>query len=404
MINLESDEKKQQHIPQDSNGIGVIEIITVIGEEKRTVFWIALVLTLAGLCISLLMANIYTAKTTFLPPQQNQSGAAAALASLGSLAGLAGGSIGVKSPDEMYVALLQSESLQNNLIQQFKLQALYGQKTLSGTRNVLKSIVKITADKKSGIISIEADDKSPTFAAQLANAHVEQLHKLLDRLAVTEAQQRRMFFEQLIVKAKEALAVAELASKKAQETSGIVSLDAQTASSIKVAAELRAQIALREVQIRAMGSYATSQNSDMQRLAAELAALHSQLDKLEQGTGQTQKPSNDKTSDALANLRAFREVKYQEAVLETLIKQYELARVEEAKEGPLIQQVDIAIVPERKSKPKRALIVIMAAMGGLMLGLLVAFLRNALRKATSDPELAASFKAMRQAWRIKNTT
>jgi uncharacterized protein involved in exopolysaccharide biosynthesis len=396
MNTTESLEQPRAAPVQNGDGISLIDIATAIGEEKRLIFWITVVCSLAGLAIGLLMANVYTAKTTFLPPQQNQSGAAAALASLGSLAGLAGGALGVKSPDEMYVALLQSQTLQNNLIQQFKLQTLYEQKSLSDTRNLLKSNIKITADKKSGIISIEVDDKSPMLAAQLANAHIDQLHKLLDRLAVTEAQQRRMFFEQLIGKTKEALAVAELASKKAQETSGIVSLDAQTASSIKVAAELRAQIAIREVQIRAMSSYATPQNSDIQRIGAELVALHAQLDKLEQGTGRNQ--SSDKSADALANLRAFREVKYQQAILETLIKQYELARVEEAKEGPLIQQVDVALPPEKKSRPKRAVIVIMAGISGLMLAVIATFIRRNLRRASLDPVFSESINAMRKAW------
>ncbi len=398
MTTQEHSEEIQKPIDQGEEGISLLDMVTAIGEEKWTIFWIAFICTAAGLGISLLMANIYTAKTTFLPPQQNQSGAAAALTSLGGLAGLAGGALGVKSPDEMYVAFLHSETLQNDVIGQLKLQSLYEQKTLSDTRSVLKGKVRISVDKKAGLISIEADDKSPAAAAQLANVYIEKLRKLLERLAVTDAQQRRVFFEKLIAKTKEALSIAELASIKAQETSGIVSLDAQTTSAIKISAELRAQIALREVQIQVMSSYATSQNADIQRLMAELAGLRKQLDKLEQGTNQNQ--STGKSSDALANLRAFREVKYQEAVLETLIKQYELARIEEAKEGPLIQQLDIATPPEQKSKPKRSTIVIMAAMLGLVFGLTFTFLRRGLKKAGANPVLATKFKTMRKAWGI----
>lgn len=399
MTSQEFKEQIQQPFNQSEEGISLIDIVIAIGEEKWIIFWATFVCALLGLGISLSMTNIYTAKTTVLPPQQNQSGAANALASLGGLAGLAGGALGIKSPDEMYVALLQSATLQNNLIARHNLQALYKQETLGDTRKVLGGLVKISIDKKAGIITIEVDDKSPAFAAQLANSYVDELRKIMEHLAVTDAQQRRVFFEKLIIKTKDDLAAAELKSKNAQETSGIISLEGQALSAIKASAELRAQIALREVQIKAASSYATAQNSDMQRLAAELAGLRAQLDKLEQGSKQA--PSDDKSEKALANLRAFRDVKYQEAVLETLIKQYELARVEEAKEGPLLQQIDVATPPERKSKPSRALITILSGFGGGIFGLLVAFMRRGLRDAGSDPVIAASLRTMRQAWSIR---
>jgi tyrosine-protein kinase Etk/Wzc len=399
MITTESSEKNQVSPLSDSDGVSLIDIATTIGQEKRTILKTAFVFLLVGLGISLLQSNIYTAKTTILPPQQSQSGAANALASLGGLAGLAGGSLGIKSPDELYVAILQSETLQNNLIERYKLQKVYKQEKLSDTRNMLSSLVKVKTDKKAGIITIEVDDKLSNFAAQLANGYVDELRKLLDHLAVTDAQQRRVFFEKQILKTKDELAVAELKAKNAQETSGIISLEGQAAAAIKAAAELRAQIALREVKIQEASSYATAQNADVQRLAAELAGLRVQLDKLEKGTSQN--PNNDKSESALANLRAFRDVKYQEAVLETLIKQYELARVEEAKDGPLIQQLDVATPPEKKSKPNRAFITILAAISGLILGILTAFIRRALRNAAIDPASAESLKLMRQAWLIK---
>lgn len=391
---------KQIQTPEDcaEEGISLIDIVIAVGEEKWTIFWIAFVCAAIGVVMSLRMTDIYTAKTTFLPPQQSQSGAANALASLGGLAGMAGGSLGIKSHDEMYVTFLQSATLQNNLIARLNLQAIYKQEKLGDVRAVLSGIVKITADKKAGLISVEVDDKSPAFAAELANNYVVELRKMLENFAVTDAQQRRVYFERLIVKTKDSLAAAELKSKIAQNTSGIISLDAQATSAITASSELRAQIAMREVQIQATGSYATARNPDMQRLAAELAGLRNQLDRLEQGSNQNS--SADKSINAMANLRAFREVKYQEAILETLIKQYEVARVEEAKEGPLIQQLDVATAPERKSKPRRSIVVLTAAMGGLILGFLIAFLRRGLRKAATDPVMAESLKMMWQAWRI----
>jgi uncharacterized protein involved in exopolysaccharide biosynthesis len=389
----------QSTIVQEDESINLIEIITVIGDEKWKIFWIFFICTLAGLIYSLTLPNIYTAKTTILPPQQNQSGAAGAIAALGGLAGLAGSSLGIKNSNEMYIAFLRSATVQNNLIERLKLQSAYNKKSLGDARNALNSNIKISEDKKAGIIIIEVDDKSPTFAAQIANSYVDELRKMLEHLAVTDAQQRRVFFEKQIAKTKDALSVAELASKKAQETSGIISLEGQTASAIKASAELRAQIALLEVQIQAASSYATTQNPDMQRLTAELAGLRAQLDKLEKGSNQN--TNIDKSEKALENLRAFREVKYQEALLEILIKQYELARVDEAKDGPLIQQIDVAAAPEKKSKPSRFSITIWSAMVGLLLGLVISFMRRELKKASADPVLAESLETMRQAWRIK---
>jgi uncharacterized protein involved in exopolysaccharide biosynthesis len=385
--------------PQMEGKNNLINILTALGEEKKTVFSIVVICLIIGLAKSLLMVNIYTARTVIIPPQRNQSSAISALASLGGVASLAGGALGIKNPSEMYVAFMQSETLQNNLIEQLKLRAVYKTETLADTRKVLMANIKITVDKKADLISLEVDDKSPVFAAQLANAFVEELRKLLGNLAVTEAQERRLFLEKLIAKTKESLAIAELASIKSQETSGILSLDTQTASALRVAAELRAQITLREVQLQTMSSYASAQNSGRQKLLAELSALRSQLSKLEQGTDQKQ--TDNKSANALANLRAFREVKYQEAVLETLIKQYELARVEEAKEGPLLQQLDVARPPEKKSKPQRTLIVIMSAFLGLILGLVVAFSKRGLRIAARDPAFTENIKMMRRAWAIK---
>jgi tyrosine-protein kinase Etk/Wzc len=399
MTTQDSDVQIQQPIDEEEGGLGLIDIIVAIGEEKWVIFWIAFICTVAGLGYSLSMTNIYTARTTILLPQQGQSSPVGALASLGGLAGLAGGSLGMKSSDEMYIAFMNSATIQNGIIERFKLQSVYNQKKLVDARDMLSAHVRITSDKKAAIVTIEVNDKSPEFAAQLANSYVDELRKMLERLAVTDAQQRRLFFEKLIVRTKEALGNAELKFKNAQETSGIISLEGQATSAIKASAELRAQIALREVQIQAASSYATPQNADMQRLAAELSGLRTQLDKLEKGTNHN--PRADKSENALANLRAFREVKYQEAILETLIKQYELARVDEAKEGPLIQQIDIATPPEYKSKPKRSTITIFAAMVGLMLGLGIVFIRRGLKKANSDPVFAETLKTIWNAWRIK---
>ena len=378
--------------------ISLLDLAIALGEEKKAVFGMPILFGAVAVVVSLLMTPIYTAKTVIMPPQQQQSSAASALASLGALAGVAGAAAGVKSPDEMYVAFLQSVTLQNALIDKFNLKERFQKKTLLETREALKGLVKVTSDKKTGLLSIEVDDKDSTFAAELANAHVEGLRQMMGKLAVTEAQQRRVFYEQQILKTQEELAKAEAEFKSAREQSGLQVTVLIADAGVRAGADLRAQIATKEIQMQAMSRFATAQNPDVQRLGSELAALRAQLTKIEQGTGVTDKV----TPTQQAAVKAYREIKAREAMMGVLTSQYESARVDEAKEGPLVQQVDVATAPERKSKPKRALIVIIATVAGLFLGVLVAFVRQALRKSVKDPETVQRLSKMRQVWSFKS--
>jgi tyrosine-protein kinase Etk/Wzc len=382
---------------QVEDEISLIDLAIALGEEKKTLFAIPAITTTLAIVVSLVMTPIFTAKTVMMPPQQQQSGAASALASLGGLAGLAGAAAGIKSPDEMYIAFMQSETLQNEVIKKLDLQERYNAKTLVDTRNALKGAVKIAADKKAGLITIEADDKDPEFAAKLANLHVDELRNLMGRLAVTDAQQRRVFYEQAISKTQAELAEAEANFRSAREKSGMQVTAVIAESGVRASAELRGQIAAKEVQLQAMSRFATPQNPDVQRLGSELAALRSQLGKIEQGTG------GDEKSSPIQQLavKAFRDIKAREAMMGVLVAQYESARVDEAKEGPLIQQVDVAVPPERKSKPKRAIIVLVSAFAGLFLGVLVAFIRRALRKASENPQSAQQLSQLKSVWRWK---
>lgn len=380
-------------VEAEEDEISFLDLAIALGEEKKTLFAIPAFTTTLAIVVSLLMTPIFTAKTVMMPPQQQQSGAASALA----MAGLAGGAAGIKSPDEMYIAFMQSETLQNELIKKYDLQERYKAETLIDTRNAMKGVVKIAADKKAGLITIEAKDKDPEFAAKLANAHVEELRSLMGKFAVTDAQQRRVFFEQSIVKTQNELADAEAIFRSAKEKSGMQVTAIIAETSVRAGAEMRAQIAAKEVQLAAMGNFATSQNPDVQRLAGELSALRSQLKKLEQGSGAEEKSS---PMQQIA-VKAYRDIKAREAMMGVLVAQYESARVDEAKEGPLIQQVDVASAPERRSSPKRAIIVLVSAFAGLFLGLLVAFVRRALRKASENPETSGQLEKLKAVWRFK---
>ena len=383
---------------EQEDEISLIDLAIALGEEKKTILKITGGAAALAVVASLLMTPIFTAKTVMMPPQQQQSGTASALASLGALAGLAGGAAGIKSPDEMYVAFLQSESLQNSLIEKLALKERFSAKTMQDARNALKGVVRVVSDKKSGLLIIEADDKEPEFAAKLANAHVEELRNLMGRLAVTDAQQRRVFYEAQIRKTQEELANAEAQFRSAKAESGMQVTAVMAETGVRATAELYAQIASKEVQLQAMGRFATQQNPDVQRVAGELSALRAQLSKMERGTGGAEQTSPTQQ----AAVKAYRDIKAREAMLGVMIAQYESARVDEAKEGPLIQQVDVASVPERKSKPKRALMVVVATLAGLFGGVLFAFVRRAWRKAADEPEKKEQMQRLQAVWRWKS--
>ena len=380
-------------LPED-NEISLIDLATALGEEKQTLFGIPAITTTLAIVYALLAPPIYSAKTVILPPQQQQSTAASMLASMGALAGIAGAASGIKSPDEMYIAFFKSQSLQDDLITRLNLKTHYESESQDNARKSLEGAAKISSDKKSGLISIEIEDKDPKFAAALANAHVEALSRMLGKLAVTEAQQRRMFFEDQIHKTQIALNVADSNFRNLSAKGGLPVTDVLAQVSITDSATLRGQIAAKEVELSALRQFATTQNPDMQRIASELAALRGQLSQLESGGSQTSQISKTGQEAVVA----LRDVKTQQAILEVLVKQYEMARVDEAREGPLLQQIDVAQPPERKSKPKRALIVVLAGLAGLFLGVLIAFIRRALRKASENSDSASQMAALKRAW------
>ena len=391
----------------DGPEVGLLDLLTWIGESKRLVAAVTLVATLAATTIAFSLPKVYTARTALLPPGSQQQGAgAAAMAALGSLGGLAGLSgLAAKSPDELYISLLKTDSIGRALDERFDLQARYEVENFEALRRTLPNYVRVTAEKKSGVINLEVDDEDPQFAADLANAHVEELTHILDRLAVSEAQQRRVFFDKQLHETKEQLIKAEQDLRRVQEKSGLIVLDKQAEALIIGAAQIRALIAEREVQLKVMRTSATEQNPMVIRLNSELRALRSELARMESTEGGSPGSAVDLPvgripEAAIDYVRAAREVKIQEAILETMIRQLEAAKLDEAKEGATLQQIDKAVPPDYKSKPSRALIML----AGLLLGLLGSSLWVVWRGYSrlvreQDPNAEAAWQAMARAWR-----
>jgi uncharacterized protein involved in exopolysaccharide biosynthesis len=375
--------------------ISLLDLLQVIVENLRLLVLGPLAVGLAVLGISFTITPTFTAKTQFLPPQQQQSAAASMLASLGSLGGLAGAVGGIKNPSDQFLAYMKSVTLQDRLVERFKLQERYETKTKEDTRKTLTANMRAAAGKD-GLISVEVDDKSPQFAADLANAHVEELRNLLAKLAVTEAQQRRMFFEKQLSQTKEKLTEADLALKATGMSASV--LKASPASAVAVVAALKAQVTVQEVKLGAMRGYLAETAPDFKQALTELANLRSQLAKQEQGEPQAKadkvksdptKSSTDKGDGDYTS--KYREFKYQETLFELFAKQFEIAKVDESREGAVIQVLDRAEPPERKAKPAKAMIAVIATMASGFALLLWVFVRQALRGAAQNPESAAKF-------------
>lgn len=399
--------------PVSSVSPSVLDLLSWIGQGKRFIAAITLAGCASSLGLAFLLPEMYTARASMLPPSgQNTSGSAAALAALGgALGGLAGGGLGGKTPDELYVGLLRSDSVQRALDERLNLRAHFNVTSFEQLRAVLPKAVQVTADRKSGVITVEVEDRDPAFAATLANAYQEELAVVLSRLAVSDAQQRRLFFDGQLKKTKEQLVQAEDRLRKLQESSGVIVFDKQAEALLQGAAGLRTQIAEREVQMRVLRATATAQNPDVQRLATELAAMRAELSRLEApGSGRptpnaTDLPVANLPQAAIDYLRARRDVKLQEAMLEGLLRQYEGARLDEAKEGPVLQVVDRAMPPDRRSKPSRAMVVIGGTGVTLFLAVIFVVLRGygswALRHASN--ERTEAMARLRQAWALRRS-
>src|SRR2546425_2311802 len=358
--------------------ISLLDLLIVLAKHKRVVLGVPLVAAIAAATISFLLPNTYTGTTKILPPQQSASTASALLnqlgGGLGGIIGAAGGSaLGIRNPNDLYVGMLKSRTVADNLITRFDLSKVYDEVLQSSTRNSLQSNTTIAAGRD-GIITIEVDDKDSKRAAELANAYADELMKLTKVLAVTEASQRRLFFERQLLQVKDNLTAAEIAARQGLQKGGLAQVDAQGRSMIEVTARLRAQISVKEVQIGSMRTFAAEGNPELQRTQEELQALRRELARIEGSSPSASRNQGDTNGNTgLDNLGRLRNVKYFEFLYELLAKQFELAKIDEAKDATAVQVMDKAIEPDRTSKPRRALIVLLSTLMALVASILWAF-------------------------------
>jgi uncharacterized protein involved in exopolysaccharide biosynthesis len=342
-------------VPTDE--LHLSELLSPLRTRWRMLVLVPVVTAFVVYCATFLMSPVFTARVTLLPPQQQQSAAAAALQSLGALSAIAGGGGGatVRAPADQYVALLQSHAVLDRLIDQFDLMKVYERRYRADTRKDLADNVQINVGKKDGIITVLVDDTDPTRAASLANAHVDALRWLTSRLSLSEAQHRRVFFESQLRSTRDKLEDAQRALEASGFSEG--ALKAEPRAAAENYARLRAQQTNAEIRLRTLRQVLASTAPEVEQEEARLSALREQIVRAERSQA---------SGEGTDFIGRYREYKYQETLLDLFARQYELARVDEAREGAIIQVVDTASPPEKKSKPARMLTALAAAIGVLL--------------------------------------
>ncbi len=343
--------------------VSLLDLLHVVVVNLRLLLGGPLLAGLIALAISFALTPTFTASTTFVPPQSP---------------------VGT-------VSALKSRAVLDALVARFDLVKRYEQKSLPDAAKALEQHAR-AKQGKDGVITVDVEDEDPEFAAALANAHVEELGTLLRRMTATEARQRRLYFESLLAATKSNLSAAERALGAKGLSADV--LKSSTKEAVEVLARLQAAIAAQETKLVSMRSYLAESAVEFRQAQSDMVAMRAQYAQSESAA-----PAPAIGGDVAYTTR-YREFKYQQALLELLSRQYETARLDESRDLVVIQVLDPAVASELKSKPKRAQIAALVALGTGFVLLLFVFIRQGLRGANTDVVSAQKLHRLRRAWRI----
>lgn len=382
-------------------GLFLIEVLTVFARRKVFIAAAAAIGALVGICLSLVLPSEYTSSGRLMPPQQTPSSSAMLMNQLtGTAAGLVpsagGGLLGLRNPSEIYIGMLNSRNIAESIVNEFRLRDVYHVRDTMAARAKLANATSIVAEK-SGMIAISVTDRDRVRAAQMANAYIEHLRTLTRQLAFTEASQRREFYEEQLKTAKDNLVSAEFRLREVQQRKGVIQPDAQGRAVIAELADLDARITAKQVELQAQKSFSTENNPDVQLLQNQLDSMRQEQARLSRGTtriGNSPMGLQDLAGSGLDYLKAAHELQYRQTLFDLLIKQFDSAGLDEAKEAAIIQVVDLPAPAERRSSPRTLLITIMLALVGALSGCSYIYVTEISR---SNPRLAAAFAAFKSA-------
>ncbi|GFE58596.1 Wzz/FepE/Etk N-terminal domain-containing protein [Geobacter sp. AOG1] len=368
--------------------VTILDYLIVLLKWKRLIVWTTVAAVVLSAIVSLLIPKIYKAEARILPPQQASGGAASQLLNqLGGL-GVSPGLVGMKTTNDLYIGLLKSRTVLDRMVDRFNLLVVYNVKYREDARREFSKALKIKDDKKSSIIALGVEDRDPKRSADMTNALIEELKDVTQNIALTEASQRRLFFEEQLKNVKTALTRSEESLKGYQEQTGVIEIKEQAKALIDSIARLHAQIAAKEVELKVLKTHATQRNPDRQQVEEELRGLQEQLAKLQSKKGSnsdTLVPTGKMPEAGAGSLRKIRDVKYNETLYELLAKQYEIAKIDEARDAAIIQVLDKALPPEKKVKPNRLNLIATTAFMSFFLAILAAFFMEYRNKTINDP-------------------
>jgi capsule polysaccharide export protein KpsE/RkpR len=349
--------------------------------RRRLIYRVSLYALLASTAVAFLIPTRFEATTRLMPPDSQSSGLAMAAAAMagggsggggatgGGLGAIASDVLGLKSSSDVFVGILGSRTVQDDLIGRFDLKKLYRASNMEDARKVLTEKTGIAVDRKSQIITITVTDHKPERAAAMAQAYIDNLNRLVAELSTSSARRERMFLEQRLGGVNKDLEDAERAFSEFASKNSAIDVKEQGKAMVEAAANLQGQMIAAQSQYQAMREIYTDANSRTRSVKARIDELQRQLDKIggkgESTTDSSAVSSNDSMYPSIRKLPLlgvtwadlYRRAKIQEAVLETLTKQYELAKVQEAKEIPTVKVLDVPNIPDKKSFPPRSLIV-----------------------------------------------
>lgn len=374
-------ENKVEADQNEGEEISFLDLLIVVVENLRLLVLGPLTIGLVALAISFTIKPTYTAKTQFLPPQQQQSSSSALVQALGA-GGLAG--LSIKNPADQYIAFLKSQSIQDAMVDRFDLLERYKTNYRVDARKVLLANTSIKYGKD-GIIALELEDKDSKVAADMANAYVDELRRFMNKLSLTEAQVRRSFFEKKVNDSKDNLASAEESLRNTGVSSGVLKTSPNAA--VETVARLKASVTAQEMKVSIMRGYLAETSPEFMQAIKELSVIKAQLTKAEK--------SDTAPGDGLYVSR-YREFKYQETLVDLFAKQFELAKIDEAREGTSLQVIDLALPPEIKSKPHKALIATISSLAAGFALLLGLFVKSVFRNFVEDEKSRTKIESLKQ--------
>ena len=374
--------------------INLLDLLLVLLKRKWLIFWITFLAIVFSVCYSLYLPEKFTATARILPPQQQKSGISSLLSQAGgAFGGLASGLLGGgQSSSDVYVGIMKSRSVADVLITKFDLKKLWEAEYITPVYKTLSEITKINVSKDTGIISVSVEEEDPKRAAEMANTYVLALDQINRTVNITEGQRKRVFLEERLDKAKKDLINAEAGLQAFQEKYNLVSINEQAKASIEGAATLKGEIIAAQTEFEVLKKFGTEKQNEAIMLKSKIEELQKQLAKIESGNPEKNAdnfyiPFKELPDLGMRLARLMREAKIQEQVFELLTSQYEMAKIEEAKDMNTIQILDEAVPPDRKSGPKRSMIVILSTIVGFFIAVFLAFIKEfVLKVKTQDPE------------------